>query len=292
MQRLLREPLLHFLLLGALLFAIYAAVNRNALRSPETVVVNQARAEALAGQFQRIWQRAPTRDELQGLIDQWVREEIVYREGLTAGMDRDDEVVRRRVVQKMTFITEGMSADVPGEAEMETWLRTHPDSYRIPPRYTLQQVYFDPRQHSDGLGRSIKTAAAAHKRGETNVGDPTLLPASLTDAGTDEVARTFGEKFAAALAQLPDGRWSGPVVSGFGVHLVRIDARTPERVPALAEVRPAVERDLINARSRQANEDFYKALRKRYTVKLEAKLDRIGSGISTAGDAGAVAGMR
>ena len=246
MHRLLREPLLHFLILGALLFVLYGWLNRNALQSPDEVVVDQARVDALATQFERAWQRSPTRTELQGLIDHWVREEIIYREGVAAGMERDDEVVRRRVVQKMAFLTDGMASDVPGEADMHAWLREHADGYRIAPVYTLQQVYFDPARHGDGLDHVIAAAKSRLQRDpQARVGDATLLPVSLEQASADEVARIFGERFSEAMANLPVGRWSGPVVSGFGVHLVRIDARTPGRVPALAEVRQAVERDLL-----------------------------------------------
>jgi hypothetical protein len=290
MHRLFREPLLHFLVLGALLFALYGGVNRNGLQAPGEVVVDQARVQALAMQFERVWQRSPTRTELQGLIDQWVREEIIYREGVATGMERDDEVVRRRVVQKMAFVTDGMAADVPSDADLEDWLRRHADDYRIAPGYTLQQVYFDPRRHGEQLDSDIAAATSALQRDpQARVGDPTMLPTTLNQTSADEVTRAFGQRFSDALAPLPDGRWAGPVVSGFGVHLVRIDARTSARVPTLAEVRPAVERDLLNARSSQASEDFYRALRKRYTVKIEADLDSIGGGSSAASRPGSAA---
>ena len=294
MHRLLREPLLHFLILGALLFALYGWLNRNALQSPDEVVVDQARVEALATQFERAWQRPPTRAELQGLVDHWAREEIIYREGLAAGMERDDDVVRRRVVQKMSFLTDGMAADVPSEADLQAWLQGHEDDYRVAATYTLDQVYFDPRRHGDTLDRVVARAAEALERDpKAKVGDPTLLPAMLDRASADEVARTFGRRFADALASLPDGRWSGPVASGFGVHLVRIQTRIPGRVPQLAEVRAAVERDLLNARSREASEAFYQELRKRYTIRMEANLDRVGDGTSAAsrpGNAAATTG--
>ena len=125
------------------------------------------------------------------------------------------------------------------------------------------------------------------------MGDATLLPATLRDADADEVARTFGRDFADALARLPEDRWTGPVASGFGLHVVRIDARTPGRTPPLAEVRQAVERDLLHARSLQASEAFYQALRERYTVKMQVDLERVGGGSSSrrAASAAAVVGQ-
>ncbi len=287
MRRLLREPLFHFLVLGALLFVLYGWADRDAFQAPDEVVVDQARVDALATQFERVWQRQPNKAELQGLVDHWVREEIIFREGLSAGMERDDEVVRRRVVQKMSFLTDGMAADVPSEADLQAWLRDHADDYRVAPVYTLQQVYFDPARHGDGLDSAIAAATAALRRNpQARVGDPSMLPTTLNQTSADEVTRAFGQHFTDALVQLPDGRWSGPVVSGFGVHLVRIDMRTPGRVPALTEVRQAVERDLLNARSRQASEEFYQALRKRYTVKIEADLTRAGNASSATSRAG------
>lgn len=272
-RRLLREPLLHFLALGALLFVLYGWLDRDALQAPDEVVVDQARVDALAARFQRVWQREPRPDELRGLVDQWVRDEILYREGVAAGMERDDEVVRRRVVQKMAFLNEGMTVAVPTEAELQAWLRAHPDDYRRAPRYAFRQVYFDPARHGHSLARDVALAQATLQRDAgADVGDVGMLPSTLRDAAADDVNRTFGSQFAQSLPSIPDRRWSDPVASDFGVHLVWIDSRTPARMPALAEVRRDVERDLLAERTRKAGEAFYDTLRKRYTVKVEAGL--------------------
>jgi hypothetical protein len=269
MRRLIREPLLHFFVLGALLFVLYASVNRDALRSPDEIVVDQARVDGLALQFERVWRRKVTREELEGLVDTWVREEIIYREGRAAGLDRDDDVVRRRVVQKMTFIAEGMATEVPSDAELDAWLRTHPELYRVPPAYTLRHVYFDPERHGPSLEADIAAAASALRLDpDAAVGDATLLPRTLSDASAEDIARTFGEDFADALHQAPADRWSEPIRSAYGVHLVRISARRPSRDPVLSEVRAAVERDLLSDRSRKATEDFYRVIRERYTVRF------------------------
>jgi hypothetical protein len=287
MQRLLREPLLHFLVLGALLFVLYGWINRHAMQAPDAVVVDQARVDALAARFQRLWQREPSPVELRGMVDQWVREEILYREGVAVGMERDDDVVRRRVVQKLTFLNEGIAVEVPTEAELQAWLRAHPDDYRLAPRYAFRQVYFDPTRHGDSLARDIAQAQASLQRdAHANVGDVAMLPSTLRDTAADEVARTFGSQFAQSLASIPDGRWSDPVASDYGVHLVWIDSRTPARMPALAQVRRDVERDLLADRKRNANEALYDALRKRYTVKIDADL-RETAGRSPAAAVGA-----
>ncbi|WP_152599982.1 peptidyl-prolyl cis-trans isomerase [Noviluteimonas dokdonensis] len=275
MHRVMREPLLQFLAIGAMLFALDAWVGRGTSPESPAIVVDQAHANALAAQFQRTWQRPPTPSELREAVDAWVDDELLYREGVSAGLDRDDEVVRRRVAQRLVLFNEGMAASVPDEAELQAWLRTHPTAYRIAPRYTLRQVYFDPARRGARLNDDLVAARTQLARdGDASPGDATLLPAHLDDMAADDVAGVFGGAFANAVDRVPLGRWSGPVTSGFGVHLVRVDARTPARMPALAEVRDAVERDWLHDRMQRANRAFLAMLRKRYTVDIEADLAR------------------
>ena len=121
-RTLLSEPLTHFFVLGLLLFALYATVSDESGQSAEEIVVDRARIGSLVSSFKKTWQRPPTADELQGLVDAWVREEILYREGVAIGFDRDDPVVRRRVAQKMSFVADGMVPEAPDDAELEVWL--------------------------------------------------------------------------------------------------------------------------------------------------------------------------
>jgi hypothetical protein len=270
LRRILREPLLHFLALGALLFWLYAALNRGALEAPSEIVVDRARLESLAAQFERVWQRPPTAAELEGLVEGFVREEVLYREGLALRLDRDDPVVRRRVGQKMAFLADAQAPAEASEAELQAWLDGHRDEYRVEPRYSLRQVYFDPARRGPRLEADVASARAALGRGaEVALGDATLLPASLEAAPGSEIARVFGQEFADAVAALPVGGWQGPLASSYGVHLIELHAREEGRTPALAEVRPAVERDLLRARADEAGEAFYRSLRERYTVRSE-----------------------
>lgn len=265
MRRLLREPLLHFLLLGALLFAAYGWLGRGTSEVPGEIVVDAARAESLAAQFQQVWQRPPTPQEREGLIETFVREEILYREGLALGLDRDDPVVRRRVGQKLSFLADGLAPEEPTETELQVWLAEHAAVYAIEPRYSLRQVFFDPARHGDGLDRVLADARVA----ADPLGDATLLPRALERARASEIESAFGRDFATAIAGLPTGAWEGPVRSAFGVHLVRVEAREEARAPALDEVRAAVERDLLRARTEAQSEAFYRKLRERYTVRFE-----------------------
>jgi len=287
MNRWLREPLLHFVLLGALLFVLYGWLH-GGLQAPNEIVIDEPRVAALSTGFQRQWQRPPTASELQGLIDNWVREEVLVREGLAQGLDRNDTVVRRRVLQKMAFLSESFADAAPSDAELQAWLDSHPADYGIAPRYSLEQVYFDPLKHGAALDATLASARAALERdSKARVGDDTMLPAALGDEPASELARIFGDTFVKALAPLPAGSWQGPVRSGFGVHLVRIVSRTPGRVPALAEVRAQVERDLRQSNRQKSEERFYQNLRKGYVVKQEITAkppDKVGA--LGAGEAG------
>lgn len=269
MRRFLREPLLHFFVLGALLFAAYGWLNRGVPGSTGEIVVSQDQVQALKVQFARLWQRDPSPEELKGLVDGWVKEEIFYREGLAMGLDRNDPVVRRRVAQKLEFVADGQGAAPPTEAELQAWLDANRDRYRVAPRYSLQQVYFDPLQRANRVDADIAAAKAVLQRGAVVRGDSTMLPARLDDVPEAEVERQFGSGFAEALRQIPLGGWQGPVRSGFGLHLVELRARDEGRPATLDETRAAVERDLLHARTEEAKAAYYAKLRATYKVRIE-----------------------
>lgn len=272
-RRLLREPLLHFLLLGAALFLAYHLGPRRGGAEPQQIVVSAGQIEHLAAGFARTWQRAPTPDELAGLVRDFVREEVYCREALALGLDKDDTVIRRRLRQKMEFVSEDIAAQLePTEAELDAYLHAHPEAFRLEPRLTFQQVYLNPEKHADlarDVAQLLATLDQAGGADASTLGDPFLLGHAFAAASSGEIASQFGEAFANALSGLAPGRWAGPVESGYGVHLVRVDARTEGRLPVLAEVRDAVRREWDNARRLAANEAFYAELSRRYTVTIE-----------------------
>jgi len=266
----LREPLLHFFVLGVVLFALYGWLNRHGFNAPTEIVVSAGQVDNLRSQFERVWQRAPSQQELQGLIDNWVREEVFYREGLAMGLDKDDPVVRRRIQQKVEFIVDSATPAEPTTEELQRWLDEHASSYRTEPMYELRQIYFDPARRGDRLDADIAAARRALASGKDFSGDRTMLPATLAgDSST--VIGTFGGAFEAALRDMPSGGWQGPVQSGFGWHLVEIVARQPARTPSLDEVREVVTRDLMHARVEEASARYYDRLRANYTVRIEAR---------------------
>ena len=271
--RILREPLFHFFILGAMLYVSYECLNSNSDSAGEEIVVDQVRLNSIGLAFEKTWQRPATEKEMQNLIDSWVREEVLYREGVLIGFDRDDQIIRRRIAQKMSFVADGMAPAVPDETELSEWFATNGDDYKISPALSFRQVYFDPLRHADQLDRVLRDAQAVLATGdESNLpGDATMLPASLQLAPTSEIARLFGKDFANALQDLRAGDWQGPIRSGYGLHFVRVEERVGGRLPALDEVRFAVERDFLSQKSRETNDAFYEALRERYTVRIEAR---------------------
>lgn len=275
MHKVLKEPLVHFLFVGALLFAGYEWMNRGQ-PEPGRIVVAQGRIDSLKASFTRVWQRPPTTSELDGLIQDHIREEVFAREAKTLGLDLDDTVIRRRLRQKMEFIAHDLALQVePTEVELRDFLAKHPERFRIEPRLTIRQIYLNPRQRGDALARDAEQLLAELNRPGAKVdimslGDATMLNPELADVPVGEVSRQFGEEFARQVAHLPVGRWQGPVSSSYGSHLVYVENRTPGIMPKLPEIRQAVAHELAEARRREQNEQFYQELLKQYVVTVEA----------------------
>ena len=280
MNRLLREPLIHFVLLGALLFALDAFLRERTVGAGGAdIIVTEGRIENFAALFAKTWQRPPTAEELRGLVDDHVLEEALYREGVALGVDQDDTIIRRRVRQKMEFVVNDVvELAEPTEAELETWLAEHAPSYARPARFKFRQVYLNADRRGDALLADAERVLAELRttNGTSDpreLGDASLLEHAYEDAGADMVAGTFGQTFADHLAELPTGEWSGPVESAFGLHLVFVDASTEGRLPALAEVREAVVRDWSYAQREEVSKVFYEDLLARYRVTIEWPYD-------------------
>ncbi len=275
MKRILREPLLHFLLLGTAIFLAYSLASKRRSPEPGKIVVTQGLIEHLATGFAKTWQRPPTEQEMAGLIRDHVREEVFCREAMTLGLDKDDTVIRRRLRQKMEFLSDDITAQTePTDADLNAYLQAHATTLRVEPRFTFQQVYLNPQQHGDKLAHVAAQLLAqlnqdGNKADVEAVGDSFLLERGFTAVAAGEITKQFGEAFAAKLSGLQPGSWQGPIESGYGVHLVKVRERNEGRLPALAEVREAVRREWDNARRLEGNEKFYQELLKRYTVTVE-----------------------
>jgi hypothetical protein len=279
MKRILKEPLVHFLVLGVGLFVTYNLMPKSrGLNEPERIVVTQGQIENLMDGFQRAWQRPPSRDELAGLVRDRVREEVYCREAMAMGLDKDDTIIRRRLRQKLEFVSEDIGAMAePTEGELDAYFRAHLDTFRVPERFTFSHVYLNPEKHAHGETMTRDAAQllaqlnlAGDKADPAAVGDAFLLDREFVAVPAGEIAKQFGDKFAVELAKLAPGQWQGPIESGYGMHLVLVQKRREEHAPELAEVRAAVRREWENARRLEANETFYQNLLKHYTVTIES----------------------
>ncbi|MCA0895012.1 peptidyl-prolyl cis-trans isomerase [Microbulbifer agarilyticus] len=268
-KKIIKEPLLHFAVIGGLVFALYATAPGDTGIGEKQIAVSAQDIERHVALFERKWQRLPTANELSALLENDIREEIFYREALALGLDRDDALVRRRLAQKMEFI----SADIaqmrrPSDEELQTYLDSNPTAFTAQARYHFEQVYLDPaRRYSNAdvlelLGQLRAAASVDHRQ----FSDPIMLPAQLVDTDTQTIDRTFGEGFAATLANAPTGQWHGPIQSSYGMHLVRIASHQPGRNAKLAEVRDAVEGAWRQAERKQAQAALYQSLRAQYQV--------------------------
>jgi PPIC-type PPIASE domain len=272
-MKVLREPLLHFLLLGAVIFGAYRFLSNERTTPPGNIVITQGRIEALVAAFTRTWQRSPTASEREGLIRDYIREEVYVREAIALGLDQDDMVIRRRLRQKVEFVSEGLTAQTePTDGQLQAYLTAHPDAFRVEPRITFRQVFLSPHRRGDNLSRDAARLLARLQGAGTDpdtLGDSSLLDHKFDAMPASLVAGQFGDQFAAVLGELPSGQWRGPVASTYGTHLVRVGDRTEGRVPTLDEVRDVVRRDWTNAQQAEADEKFYQELLQRYTVTVE-----------------------
>lgn len=266
-----REPLLHFLLIGAALFLLFELTREESLDPANSILVSQNQTEQLAAQFKRTWLRPPTDEELSGLIETYVRDEIYYREALAMGLDRNDPQVRQRMRLKLEFLLEDLTAqEPPTDDVLRAYLEQNPDRFRIEPRLSFRQLFlsFDRGATLEADAERILGQLEAGA-GAENLGDQTMLPDEQTAVSKRSIARTFGERFAEAVIALEPGPWQGPLFSGLGAHLVLVTDRMEGYLPELAEIRSEVEQEYLAERRKELKDLAYRKLREGYEVIIE-----------------------
>ena len=272
-RRLLTEPMLHFLLIGMSLFAVYRW-QTPADSGGRRVVVTQGVIDDLVTQHTAARGRAPSDAELTNLIEAYVRDEVLYREGISLGLERDDIVVKRRVRQKIEIMAEEEgSVGTPEDADLAAYLAANPTRFRQPAVLSFEQVYLGESTSGPEMVRAASIARDALHQGQDpdGVGVPSLLPRSVASSPADLVARDFGEVFVAALEAAAIGEWVGPIESSFGSHYVRISERTPSTIPQLPAVRDQVVREWENDRRQRARTAAYARMRAGYDVVIEPR---------------------
>jgi hypothetical protein len=274
MKSILREPLVHFLLLGGLLFLFFEWRGSGGPTSSR-IVITPGLVEHLASGFGRTWQRPPTDAELKGLIDDYVKEEIATREAVAMGLDRDDTIIRRRLRQKLEFLVEDAASSAPPtDAELQAWLDKHPQSFRAEPQLAFRQVYVSPQHRGASAAKDAeRLLARLRAKGPVvatdGLGDASMLPEEMRLGPLREVSRAFGEDFAQDLMKIEPGQWTGPLESPYGLHLVLVRERVKGAPPQLAEIRPMVEREVLAERRKRDLDALYERLLAKYTVTIE-----------------------
>jgi hypothetical protein len=272
--RLLREPLLQFLALGAVLFALYELAGKRDARAPEKIVVSASQVANLGDGFMQTWRRPPTAQELQSLIENYIRDEVLYREGRAAGLDRDDVIIRRRVRQKMEFLAEEMSVPVASDAQLAAYLASVPERFRTEDQITFHQVFLSATRRAGTIDSDSKQLADMLARADgavdaTALGDTFLLGEEFRDVSPGKVMSIFGEGFAKQIFGAEEGSWQGPISSGFGQHFIFISERVLGILPPLDAIRPTVQREWANASRLEAGQKLYASLRSRYEIVVE-----------------------
>jgi hypothetical protein len=271
----IREPLVHFLVLGAGVFGLFALVGDRSEVEPDEIVVGAGQIERMSQAWRKTRMRPPTQAELEGLIRDYIKEEVYYREALALGLDQDNAVIRRHLRQKMEFLSEDIAAQAdPDEGVLQAYLDTNPDKFRTDPLISFQHIYFSRDKRGDVAADDARQALASLSGDETGeqiaaIGDSLPLPFVVEKYPLREVANLFGREFASELMSLETSRWTGPVPSGFGLHIVLIRERIEATLPQLTAVRDVVEREWREEQRQSVNEVFYETLRTRYSVVIE-----------------------
>ena len=290
----LKEPLVQFVLLGAALMLVYSLTSDAfADDTSKQITMDAQEIELLAANWERQWQRPPTEAELGGLVDARVREEVLYRAAQSMGLDRNDVVVRRRMVQKMELLSQDLATLIdPPEEELRAHFQDNREDYRVPPRVSFRHIYFNLDRRgvagADSAARALLERLRSMDPDEIDVatkGDRFMLAAEYTLRTPVELQQAFGSRFAEEVSELKPG-WHGPIGSGYGTHLVEVTERVESVIPEYGQVRERVLADYERTRRDRANELLLEGLSADYSVEIDEEAIRVRSLESITGQGG------
>lgn len=272
-RSLLNEPFVHFLVLGGLVFGAFSLWGASRDGIDRDVVVTSADVARLEALWQTQYSRPPTGEELSAIIDNHIKEEVLYREAMALGLSDDDIIVRRRLVQKFLFLSEDLiQIAEPSDELLTSYYEAHRDRYLVSPQTSFRHVYLSAEKRGEMARGDAAVLVGRLQKGDDNwreLGDPFMLQREYAARKETEIAELFGTGFAGALQDVEAGKWTGPVRSAYGWHGVKILDRAPQTLPPLAEIRSEVTADYSGEQRRKANKEFYQAVRDRYTVVIE-----------------------
>ncbi len=277
MSKLIREPLVHFLFVGVVIFAVYYYMNPDDGSSDGMQIrITSGDIDRFKQIFKKQWQRMPNEQEMQGLVRAHLKEEILYREALALGLEKDDTIVRRRLAQKMEFFITDITipSDVDDKVLM-TYYQKYPQRYSRAVKLTFRHIYFNPDQRKERL--MDEASALLNTLKSTNAGmdvpeqygDRFMFGTKYKLASINEIKREYGQDFSQQLEGLETGSWQGPIMSGYGVHLIYIAERKTASVYPLKEIRERVKNDYLFELRQTRNEAVLDKLKARYDIVIE-----------------------
>lgn len=269
MTKLYREPLVHFIILGTLLFAGHMLWQKHVTKADYTITVTAEEMERQALIFAGENRRQPTDEDLKALLFSHVEEQVLMREAQRLGLSEDDTIIRRRLAQKMRFIIEDVDTpDLPDEAELRSWFEANIDDFITAETRSFSHIYFSPETDGVAAEDRAATVLADLTSDWQSLGDPFMLKREFKDLRVIEVTRLFGPAFAESVFAASEGSWQGPVESAFGLHLIRLNSITPKIVPTFEDARGDVEAAWQEKARRSANQNNLKTLMQKYTVDV------------------------
>ncbi|WP_438864387.1 peptidyl-prolyl cis-trans isomerase [Neptunicella sp.] len=283
--KMLREPILQFMLIALLLFILNLFIN-GAKKSGATqqIVVTQGQIEQISNQYRLVAGRLPSKQELRALVDDFVNEEVFYREAIAIGLDEDDTIVRRRMKQKLTFLAQDTaSSEDPSDAQLLDWFKVRRLEYRFPARISFRHVLISQdlrgeQAISDAQQGLLNLQAGAKPE---SMGDPSVIPAKLSHLSKQRISSLFGENFASSIFAGVEGKWFGPVSSPLGIHLVFITQREPSIDPEFSEIKDKLKVDWIEAKREEAAKNYLARIRQRYSVEVDWPTSTMQGSISS-----------
>jgi hypothetical protein len=281
MKKLLREPLVHFLVAGTMLFAFYGYTGRNDKPDDPRITVGPTQIQRIQAAWEKQWRRLPTDEELQKLIEQFIQEEVLYREALALGLEKDDTIVRRRLAQKMRFLIQDIADQKqPEDSELKVFFEENRAHFQTPARISFTHVFFNPDRRGAATMKDARQVLDSLKENDLERaperGDLFMLNHDYVEISQQEAARLFGGQFAENLFKLRPGSWQGPIRSGYGIHLARVKEYVPARVPSFSEVKDRVHQDYMDRQRRKTNEEALRDLKTRYRIEVDAEAVKQG----------------
>jgi len=277
-KAILQEPLVHFFLIGGVFFLLYYAVNtgsRYSTADENTITVSKGQIDTLRQNFTRVWSRQPTEKELQGLIQDYIQEEILYREAVALGLNKDDTVIRRRLRQKMEFLAENiLSQSKPTDEELQSYFQKHKDRYQKDPQFSFAHVYLNPEKHGEKLDKEVVRLLSILENNEestdvSELGDNILIESQFHQSPYGVVSGLFGNTFAEELLMLPSGEWAGPLTSGYGVHLVYLREKVPGKMPEFEQIKDVLEAHWNMDRNKEIKNEAFTKMKNQYHIVVE-----------------------